>query len=237
MINGPGITLSGSAPGLFPQLSLRLNPGEWSCLLGASGVGKSTLLRLIAGLETHVAFGGSIVADEGQPVPPRASYMAQTALLLPWATVTENVTLGPRLRGQHPDMGKATDLITKVGLADHAHKKPSALSGGQQQRAALARTLMEDRPLVLLDEPFSALDVKTRTEMQDMAFELLSGRTVLLVTHDPAEAARIAHAVNIINSAGIEPFAMPASPLPRPYDMPETLQLQAQLFARIRGAA
>ncbi|MEM8904840.1 MAG: ATP-binding cassette domain-containing protein, partial [Actinomycetota bacterium] len=106
--------------------------------------------------------------------------------------VTANVTLGARLRGEAPDMARARDLIARVGLSGHEGKRPAELSGGMRQRAALARTLMEDRPVALLDEPFSALDAATRATCQELAFELLSGRTVLLVTHDRtllAEAA------------------------------------------------
>ena len=161
------------------------------------------------------------------------AYMAQSDLLLPWATALDNVTLGARLRGDKPDLDRAMALIGRVGLTDHAQKKPSALSGGERQRIALARTLMEDRPLILLDEPFSALDARTRAEMQELAAELLAGRTVLLVTHDPAEAARMGDRIYVMTSAGLEEADTPPAPPIRAIDDPETLQAQGRLHQRL----
>jgi putative hydroxymethylpyrimidine transport system ATP-binding protein len=110
-------------------------------------------------------------------------------------------------------------LIEAVGLADRAHHRPDSLSGGQRQRAALARTLFEDRPLVLLDEPFSALDARTRAQMQDLSARLLADRTVLLVTHDPAEAARLGDRILLLREDGLTEWparrrARPAPPVP-----------------------
>ena len=124
-----------------------------------------------------------------------------------------------------------------MGLADHAHKRPYALSGGQKQRVALARTLMEDRPIILLDEPFSALDARTRIQMQDLTAAHLADRTVLMVTHDPAEAARMGHAIHILSETGLEDVAPPPAPVPRAVDDPETLATQGRLFARLRTPA
>lgn len=234
----PTVTLTGSAnigdTPLFAPLRLALAPGQWTCLLGGSGVGKSTLLRLIAGLDTGADFTGDITADDNQPVAPRVAYMAQDDLLLPWATVTQNITLGARLRGEAPDTTRLHQLLERVGLAKHATKKPAALSGGQRQRVALARMLMEDKPLILLDEPFSALDARTRADMQDLAAELLTGRSVLLVTHDPAEAARLGQSIHIMTAAGLTPVAAPQAPLPRPADAAEVLRAQADLLTLLR---
>lgn len=234
-----GVTLRGKAVigarALFSGLSLEVAPGEWTCLLGASGVGKSTVLRLIAGLETGADFSGDIAASDGAAIENRIAYMAQSDLLLPWATALDNVTLGARLRGDKADNDRAMALISRVGLTDHAHKKPSALSGGERQRIALARTLMEDRPLILLDEPFSALDARTRAEMQELAAELLAGRTVLLVTHDPAEAARMGHRIYVMTSEGLEEAETPAASPIRDIDDPETLYAQGRLHRRLLG--
>merc|ERR1711969_420429 len=156
---------------------MTLAAGAWTCLLGPSGVGKSTVLRLLLGLETGGAFDGTITASDGQPLAGRISYMAQSDLLLPWLTVIENIMIGDRLRGTTPDRDRASAMLARVGLQDHAHKKPAALSGGMRQRAALARTLLEDRAVVFLEEPFSALDAGTRAAMQELAAELLHGRT------------------------------------------------------------
>ncbi|WP_375554816.1 hypothetical protein [Roseovarius mucosus] len=102
---------------------------------------------------------------------------------------------------------------------------------------ALARTLMEDRPIVLLDEPFSALDARTRAQMQDLSATHLAGRTVLMVTHDPAEAARMGHAIHILTETGLEDVTPPAAPVPRAVDDPETLAAQGRLLARLRTPA
>ncbi|SMO95693.1 ABC transporter ATP-binding protein [Paracoccus laeviglucosivorans] len=212
---------------LFAPVDLVLETGGWTCLLGPSGVGKSTILRLIAGLETGVRFQGQVSHD--LPV----ALMAQDAGLIPWLDVPGNVTLGARLRGDAVDLDRARDLIALVGLADRADSLPANLSGGQRQRVALARTLFEDRPLVLLDEPFSALDARTRAQMQDLAARLLAGRTVLLVTHDPPEAARLGDRILLLRETGLTEWNAPAARIPgtaRPYDAPEVLALQAELM-------
>lgn len=240
MIQAPGFRLSGrfrlDGATLFEGIDLRVAAGAWTCLLGPSGVGKSTILRLIAGLETGGAFEGVIAADDGAPLAGRVAYMAQADLLAPWLDVRDNVCLGARLRGERPDLARAEDLIRRVGLGAHAAKKPRALSGGMRQRAALARTLMEDRPIALLDEPFSALDARTRAEMQDLAFGLLAGRTVLLVTHDPAEAARLGSHVALMSASGLRETAPPPGQAIRPADAPRTLAAQAALLRALMDA-
>ena len=128
-------------------------------------------------------------------------------------------------------------MIAQVGLTGDHGKKPGALSGGMRQRAALARTLMEDRPIVLLDEPFSALDAGTRADMQDLAAQVLKGRTVLLVTHDPAEACRLGHHVNVLSATGIAPWPVPDTAPVRRVDDPGLLHAQAALLSHLRGAA
>lgn len=238
MTSAPAISFSGSAgfgaQVLFPPVSLELAAGGWTCLLGPSGSGKSTILRLIAALDTGVAFAGRIVASDGLPVAGRVAYMAQTDLLLPWLDVLGNVTLGARLRGAAPDRQAAEALIARLGLEAHAHKRPAQLSGGQRQRVALARTLMEDRPVVLLDEPFSALDARLRSEMQELAAGHLEGRTVLLVTHDPAEAARLGERVFLLDESGLMEAVAPDIPAIRPLDDPATLAFQARLLRALR---
>lgn len=173
-------------PVLAPY-ALDVCPGEIVAVLGLSGVGKSTLLRLIAGLLPGTAPAQNL------------AWMAQQDLLLPWLSIRDNLLLGGRLRGERPDSGRADRLLAKVGLDAWRDAYPAALSGGMRQRAALARTLMEDRPLVLMDEPFSSLDPITREAMQDLACDLLADRAVLLVTHDPVEACRIADRVFVLS--------------------------------------
>jgi putative hydroxymethylpyrimidine transport system ATP-binding protein len=189
---------------LFQDLSLTLEAGQWTCLLGSSGVGKSTLLKLLADLPSGGEFSGDIGASDAQPIGSRIAYMAQSDLLYPWLTVYGNVVLGQNLRVEIEDGERANELIRQVGLQAHRDKRPHQLSGGMRQRAALARTLMEDTPLVLLDEPFSALDTRTRREMQELAFRLLQDKTVLLVTHDAAEALRLAQTLLVMTESGLE---------------------------------
>lgn len=230
-VNAP-LRMTGSAAidgtPIFSRIDLTLAPGTWTCLLGASGVGKTTVLRLFAGLAEHVQFQGQL-SDPG-----RVALMAQQDMLLPWLKVIDNVLLGARLRGEEPERARAMDVLAQVGLYDHADKKPGMLSGGQRQRVALARTLMEDRPVVLLDEPFSALDALTRTQMQDLAADVLKGRTVLLVTHDPGEAARLGQNILIMTQSGLRDVSTLAGDIPRPFDAADVLQAQADLLTQLR---
>ena len=241
MIQNGGIRIKGHATidgaDLFSNLDLHIPAGQWTCLLGGSGVGKSTVLRLIAGLDCAVEFTGQISTTDGAEFNAKTTFMAQDDLLLPWATVLENVTLGARLRGDKPDLARALDMLARVALSDHAHKKPRELSGGQRQRVALARTLMEECSYLLLDEPFSALDAKTRAEMQELAYELFENKTILLVTHDPAEAARLSHHAYIMEPSGLVDVALPTSEIPRGVDDPETLKAQGAMFRTLRYGA
>lgn len=215
---------------LARALALDVGAGRWTCLLGPSGVGKSTIGRLVAGLP------GPARLDRGrQPTgeTPKGgvALMAQQDQLLPWASALQNVTIGARLRGTRPDATRARDLLDRVGLADLHDRRPAALSGGQRQRVALARTLMEDCPVVVLDEPFSALDAGTRAAMQDLAARLLAGRTVLLITHDPLEAARLGHAAYLLTGKGsCCPLPLPDAPPPRNLHDPDVLAAQAAIF-------
>ena len=227
------LRLSGSAAiggvPIFSGLDLSLADGQWTCLLGASGVGKSTVLRLFAGLGDGVDLTGEI-SGVGH-----AALMAQSDLLLPWLSALDNVLVGARLRGETPDRDRGMQVLDRVGLADHRDKKPSALSGGQRQRVALARTLMENRAVVLLDEPFSALDALTRAQMQDLTAEVLQGRTVLLVTHDPGEAVRLGDRILIMTAQGLTDVPVPEGAIPRPVEDAAVLAAQADLLKRLRS--
>lgn len=217
---------------LFAGLDLELAGGGFTCLLGPSGIGKSSLLRLLAGL-TPPGVSGELRGGDGLPLTGRVAYMAQQDLLLPWLNVLDNVTLGSRLRGERPDRRRALELLARVGLADSALARPEALSGGMRQRAALARTLMEDRPMVLMDEPFSGLDALTRLRLQAMAVELLAGRTVLLVTHDPLEALRLGEHILVMNGRPATLQTLPNLPGAPPRD-PGDPAVQAAYRAILR---
>lgn len=235
--DAPALHLTGSASiagaPIFSDLDLNLPAGEWTCLLGASGVGKSTVLKLFAGLSDDITLTGTCRASHG-PLTGRVALMAQDDLLLPWLSALDNVLIGARLRGDTPDRARGADVLARVGLSDHLTKRPGELSGGQRQRVALARTLMEDRPIVLLDEPFSALDALTRAQMQELTADLLQGRTVLLVTHDPGEAARLGQTILIMTRDGVHDVTPPSGPIPRPVDAPDVLHTQADLLNRLR---
>jgi len=229
---------------IFKNIQLTLEASRWTCLLGQSGVGKSSLLRLIAGLHTGAdpaaEIGIELNTSDSQALAGRIAWMAQQDLLLPWLRVLDNVLLGARLRGTgraRPEFkAKAMELIKRVGMAGLESRYPAALSGGQRQRVALARTLMEDQPLVLMDEPFSALDAITRYKLQALAADLLRGKTILLITHDPFEAVRLGHEVLVFGQHELgAPLRPPGEPL-RALDDPNLLPLQASLLQELAEA-
>lgn len=223
---------------LVAGLDLHIVEGRWNALLGASGLGKTSLGRLIAGLPTEARLESADRDGGGFPFASlRAGLMAQTDQLLPWATALANVAIGSRLRGERSDRERAFRLLARVGLAEVAGRRPDTLSAGQRQRVALARTLYENHPVVILDEPFSALDVLARHRMQDLAAEQLAGRTVILITHDPAEAVRLADRAWIMRPDGARQVALPETPAPRPVEAQETLAAQAALYRLLASAS
>ncbi|MEI8126321.1 MAG: ABC transporter ATP-binding protein [Actinomycetota bacterium] len=184
--------------------SLNVQRGSFVSIVGPSGCGKSTLFNMISGLERPD--GGSILIDD-RDVTTRTGqvgYMMQKDLLVPWRTVLGNITLGARLtrRLTYDDRRRAVDIAQRYGLGDFLHHYPMALSGGMRQRVALMRTLALDHELLLLDEPFGALDAQTRFEMQQWLLSVWreSERTVLFITHDVDEAVFLSDRVLVMSS-------------------------------------
>lgn len=230
---------------LFNHLNLNIPAGKCTCLLGPSGIGKSTLLKLIAGLipnkTSNEVFQGNIYCDNDILITQQVAYMAQTDLLQPWLNALDNVLLGYRLRGSLSNsiITQAKNLFLRVGLEGVEKKFPYQLSGGMRQRVSLVRTLLEEKPIVLMDEPFSSVDTITRFQLQTLAAELLKNRTVLLVTHDPLEALRLADDIYILSGkpGKLDHIIHLESATPRNINDPEFFQYQTLLFnalARLR---
>ena len=195
-------TLDGETKALS-DISFALTSGEFTAVVGPSGCGKSTLLSLIAGLMKPES--GEIFLN-GEPLTENSSkigYMLQHDHLFEWRTVYRNVFLGLEIRGAltAESKRKAESLLEQYGLLPFAHARPSELSGGMRQRAALIRTLILEPELLLLDEPFSALDYQTRLTVSDDIGQIIrhSGKTALLVTHDLSEAVSISDRVIILS--------------------------------------
>lgn len=185
------------------DITFSLDPGEFTAVVGPSGCGKSTLLSLIAGLMKPES--GEILLN-GEPLTENSSrigYMLQHDHLFEWRTVYRNVVLGPEINGSLNEETKqrAKEMLKQYGLAQFSSSKPSELSGGMRQRAALIRTLLLDPELLLLDEPFSALDYQTRLNVSDDIGQIIrdSGKTALLVTHDLSEAVSLADRIIILS--------------------------------------
>jgi sulfonate transport system ATP-binding protein len=199
-----GLSKSFGDHAVLKGIDLEVLPGEFVAIVGRSGCGKSTLLRLIAGLDSQTS--GSIYLDgkRSHRLNSTARMMFQDARLLPWEKVLPNVELG--LFGAHGNTHrKALHLLQEVGLRERARDWPAVLSGGQRQRVSLARALVSEPPLLLLDEPLGALDALTRIEMQNLMETLWQEQrfTSLLITHDVEEAVVLADRVVLIENGQV----------------------------------
>ena len=255
--DGPAIELRGatkrfrSSGGVHTavrDLDLTVNSGEFVAVVGPTGCGKSTTLSLVSGLEP-ASDGEALV--HGRPVdgiPEGVGYMFQNDAVLPWRSVLDNVATGPRYRGlaKRAARDKARDWVERVGLGGFESYYPHQLSGGMRKRVALAQTLVGEPSILLMDEPFSSLDVQTRSLMQDELLRLWSGTgtargaAVVFVTHDLEEAVVLGDRV-VVMTAG--PATVKASfdvPLERPRDAeeirltPEFLDIYREVWESLR---
>jgi putative hydroxymethylpyrimidine transport system ATP-binding protein len=223
-------------------LNIHIPAKAWTCILGRSGCGKSSLLRYLANLlEEKVDWTGEINTHPVCDSKEHITYMAQQDLLMPWLSAIDNVMLSTKFgvvnssaKQSHLLLDKAHELLQKVGLKDKANYMPQQLSGGMRQRVALARTLMQDKSIILMDEPFSALDAVTRYRLQNLAHRLLQDKTVVLITHDPQEAIRLANRLYIMQGrpAFAESLSVPTPLTPRSFDA-EFANLQQKIMERL----
>ncbi|MFI8291389.1 ABC transporter ATP-binding protein [Streptomyces sp. ms191] len=219
-----GLTRSFDGRPVIDDLDLTLNAGEFTALLGHSGCGKSTLLRVLAGLDRDIS--GTVL------VPKRRAVAFQAPRLMPWKRVWRNVLLG--LPGR-PDRAVAERALEEVGLAHRTGAWPKTLSGGEAQRASLARALVREPDLLLLDEPFGALDALTRIKAQRLVADLWQRRgcAVLLVTHDVDEALLLADRALVMRDGVIAYDTPVALDRPRATGDPAFAALRTRLLAEL----
>lgn len=205
MLEITGLSIRAGGTPLVEDLSLRLATGQLTCLIGPSGCGKSSVIKWLSGvLAPELRAAGQARLDGAALRPPHRgiAYQPQEDTLFPWLTILENAALGREIRGEAAAVARARvrRLLPAFGLEGHADSFPDQLSGGMRQRAAFLRTMVQDARVLLLDEPFSALDAVTRLSMQEWLTARLAEdpRAVLLVTHDLFEATRIADRVLVM---------------------------------------
>ncbi len=227
--------LQGQSLPVLDDVSLQVEAGAFVALLGPSGCGKSTLLRLLAGLEKPTA--GRVLVDGATVVGPHPSrtLMFQDPTLYPWRTVRANAELGPQARGQSARSAQRVDAaLSLVGLSEFATAYPHQLSGGMAQRAALARALVNEPSLLLLDEPLGKLDSLTRLTMQKELVRLwqTGDFTAILVTHDVEEALLMATRIVVFSDrpARIKAEFEVDRPYPRHRDDPELIRLRGEIL-------
>lgn len=226
---------------LFENLNFDLFPNEWIAILGPSGVGKSSFLRMLAGLHTQgEQCSAQIQTANNIPFQKQIAFMAQSDSLLPWLTTFENAVLSMHLKNlrsceKEKIYTQAHLLLKAVGLESAYKLYPHQLSGGMQQRVALVRTLLQDKPIILIDEPFSALDAVTRYNLQNLTATLLQGKVVVFITHDPQEAFRLGHKIYVLQGqpAQLKLIAALKTALPRDLDDPHFLNLQKKILMEL----
>ncbi|MAI48093.1 MAG: ABC transporter ATP-binding protein [Hyphomicrobiaceae bacterium TMED74] len=222
------------------DIDLDVKPGEFVVLLGPSGCGKSTLLYLIAGLERETAGEIWSFHERVEQPSPNRSLIFQETSLFPWLTVWQNVAFGLSISGMSTSEQRATaeKALARVGLSEAMHKRPDELSGGMRQRVAVARALAMRPKVLLMDEPFAALDVQTRQKMQDFLLDVWrdSGASVLFVTHHIDEAVALSDRVVVFTSRPGRIKKIVTNDLPRPRDpfAPESEALRRELTSLLK---
>ncbi|WP_376964955.1 ABC transporter ATP-binding protein [Azospirillum sp. A26] len=229
-VDGVSFSYDGAHP-VFRSLALSAQPGEFVALLGPSGCGKTTLLNLLSGFLPPSSGRITIDGETVTPEMPALGYVFQSPQLFPWLDVLDNVRFGLRMAGRRPDADqrdKAMAALALVGLEPAAGKFPHQLSGGMQQRVALARALVLEPRLLLMDEPFAALDAITRATLNEELLRLCGrlGQTVLFITHDVEEAVFLADRVVLLDIAPAGIHSELAIDLPRPRRLRETRRLE-----------
>ena len=219
-------TLAGAFQALA-RVTLSVPSGRFVSLIGPSGCGKSTIFNIVAGLQQPTTGRVMIDGEDATGTIGRVGYMLQKDLLLPWRTVLDNVILGMEIQGK--PLGEAREralpLLRKYGLSGFEYLYPNSLSGGMRQRAALLRTLLFDTDVILLDEPFGALDAQTKAHMQEWLMQLWSDfqKTVVFVTHDVEEAIFLSDEIHVMGTRPGRILEGIPIPLPRPRDRNVTL--------------
>jgi putative hydroxymethylpyrimidine transport system ATP-binding protein len=236
-----GVTFGWAGRPVVQDLSFTIQPGEFVALVGPSGSGKSTIFRLIAGLLRPQA--GSVLVGNGPAAPGRVGYMPQRDCLMPWRTVLENAALALEVQGRPPRAAReeARSHLADFGLGEVGNAFPHQLSGGMRQRVAFLRTALGGQDLLLLDEPFSALDALTRSQMHEWLLDRWSrlGKTILFITHDPEEAVFLADRVLVLKGRPVTAITEIPVGLPRPRKIemvtdPAFQGLRARVLAEVR---
>ena len=234
------VTASSGTVHALDGIDLDIREGEFVCVVGPSGCGKSTLLRMLAGLDSYDE--GTLSLDERAVTGPsgKVGVVFQAANLLPWLTVRENVRLPLRVGGRHePAERRIDDLLQLAGLSDFGARYPYELSGGMQQRAGICRALARDPQILLMDEPFGALDALTRERM-NMELQRIwqaNRKTIMLITHSISEAIFLADRVVVMSARPGRVLRELAVPIPRPrsFDTIVSNPVYAKLASEVRA--
>ncbi len=239
------LTPTGQAYTAIRDVTFSVAPGEFVAVVGPTGCGKSTTLSLISGLERPSEGSVQVMGEPVQGIDPRIGYVFQADAVFPWKNVLNNVATGPRFRGQSKAQAveRAREWIARVGLAGFEDRYPHQLSGGMRKRVALAQTFINEPQILLMDEPFSALDVQTRTLMEDELLNLWSSlqASVVFVTHDLEEAISLADRVCVLTSGPATVKGIYTIDLPRPRKVeeirfePRFVQLYHEIWEDLRN--